>query len=106
MGVQTKSKMNWLQRHLPDGLPVDAAWLERQGYSRSLRQKYALHGWLAPPGGGVSRRPVARLSSADDTRLRWQDVVISLQSLLQRPFSVGGRTALEVQGFGHYLSAA
>lgn len=31
--------------------------------------------------------------------------MISLHTLLEKPFSVGGRTALEIQGFGHYLSA-
>jgi hypothetical protein len=32
-------------------------------------------------------------------------VVISLQTLLGYPFTVGGRTALELQGFGHYLTS-
>jgi len=32
-------------------------------------------------------------------------VVISLQTLLGCPFTVGGRTALELQGFAHYLSS-
>lgn len=37
--------------------------------------------------------------------LSWQQVVISLQTLLLRaPFIVGGRSALELQGFAHYLS--
>ena len=36
--------------------------------------------------------------------LGWQQVVISLQSLLDLPVSVGGRTALELQGYAHYLS--
>jgi Transcriptional regulator, AbiEi antitoxin, Type IV TA system/Transcriptional regulator, AbiEi antitoxin N-terminal domain len=41
-----------------------------------------------------------------DEGLPWQHVVISLQILLDHPVAVGGRTALELQGFGHYLSAA
>ena len=32
-------------------------------------------------------------------------MVISLQTLLGCPFTVGGRTALELQGFAHYLSS-
>jgi len=35
----------------------------------------------------------------------WESVVISLQTLLQARFVVGGRTALEVEGFAHYLSS-
>ena len=37
-------------------------------------------------------------------RLRWQNVVISLQMILECPLIVGGRTALDLQGFAHYLS--
>jgi hypothetical protein len=56
----------------------------------------------------VYRRPAATLPNPDkkDESLRWQHVVISLQTLLVRPFMVGGRTALELQGFAHYLGAA
>jgi hypothetical protein len=32
-------------------------------------------------------------------------VVVSLQMLLGYPFTVGGGTALELQGFGHYLTS-
>ena len=54
-------------------------------------------GWLEQPVRQVYRRPRGTLS--------WQQVVISLQTLLLRnPFTVGGRTALELQGFAHYLS--
>jgi hypothetical protein len=36
--------------------------------------------------------------------LSWQQVVISLQTiLLEDPFIVGGRTALELQGYAHFL---
>jgi hypothetical protein len=96
-----------MQRDLPEGLVVDAAWLEHRGYSSALRSKYASHGWLEQVARGVYRRPTALLSSPQkkDEPLRWQYVVISLQTVLERPFIVGGRTALELQGFAHYLSS-
>ena len=54
-------------------------------------------GWLDQPAGQVFRRPRGSLS--------WQQVVRSLQTLFLRyPLMVGGRTALELQGFAHYLS--
>ena len=107
MGEQRQEKLHWLQMHLPEGLPVDSAWLERQGYSRSLRSKYVAHGWLVQVARGVYRRPPATLSTPDaDPSLRWEQVVISLQTLLDRPFTLGGRTALELAGFAHYLSAS
>ena len=100
MGIQHQDKLNSLQRSLPEGLIVDAAWLERHGYSRALRKKYVTRGWLDQVVRGVYRRPAPKLQE----NLRWQAVVISLQTLLGRPYTVGGRTALELQGFAHYLS--
>jgi hypothetical protein len=35
--------------------------------------------------------------------LTWQQVVVSLQTLLDRSLAVGGRTALELQGYAHYV---
>ncbi len=55
---------------------------------------------------GVYRRPAPKLPGEDgQQKLRWQPVVISLQTLLGYPHAVGGRTALELQGFAHYLSS-
>lgn len=96
MSTQIRGKLNRLQHLLPEGLVVDAAWLEARGYSRSLRSKYLAQGWLDRPARGVFRRPGGYL--------QWQQVIISLQTLLDYPIIVGGRTALELHGFAHYLS--
>ena len=95
MAEHTASKSNLLTRLVPGGLLVDAAWLEQRGYSRSLRHYYVSTGWLEQPAQGLYRRP--------GPSVRWEQVVVSLQSLLDRPVSVGGRTALELQGYAHYL---
>lgn len=86
-----------MDKTLPEGLLVDAAWMERHGYSSSLRSQYVSAGWLEQPARGTFKRPWGPLS--------WQQVVISLQVLLQQPLIVGGRTALDLQGFSHYVSA-
>jgi Transcriptional regulator, AbiEi antitoxin, Type IV TA system/Transcriptional regulator, AbiEi antitoxin N-terminal domain len=105
MRQQNKGKLNWLQHNLPEGLVVDSAWLQGRGYSSALRSKYAGRGWLEQVARGVYRRPPAPLpASKEDEGLRWQNVVISLQMVLECPVIVGGRTALELQGFAHYLS--
>lgn len=96
MSVKRYTKINQLERDLPEGLIVDAAWLERKGYYGSLRQKYVAAGWLEQPARSVYRRPRGELT--------WEQVLISLQTLMHLPVSVGGRTALELQGFAHYLS--
>lgn len=96
MTGQSGTKLNRLVREIPEGLLVDTAWLEERGYSRSLRSQYVQAGWLERPASKVYRRP--------GQELRWEEVVLSLQNLLKLPFVVGGRTALELQGFSHYLS--
>ena len=96
MAERVERKLNRLERLLPEGLLVDAAWLTEHGYSTSLRSQYVAAGWLEQPTRRVYRRKRGSLS--------WQQVVISLQTLLDRDLVVGGRTALELQGFGHYLA--
>jgi len=90
-------KLNQLQQGLPEGFLVDAAWLERHGYSSSLRSQYVKAGWLEQPARRVYRRSRGPL--------QWEQVVTSLQALMDYPLTVGGRNALEAQGYAHYLSA-
>ncbi len=97
MAKHSGSKLNQLQRILPEELLADAAWLEARGYSSALRSQYVQAGWLNSPAPRVYRRSQAPLT--------WQQVVVSLQSVLTFPVTVGGRTALEQQGYAHYLPA-
>lgn len=96
MAEQNVSKLNFLGRTLPEGLLVDAAWMERHGYSTSLRSQYVAAGWLTQPVRGTYKRPRGELT--------WEKVIVSLQTLLDSSLFVGGRTALDLQGFGHYLA--
>lgn len=96
MSARNSEKLNWLIQHLPEGLLVDAAWLRTHGYQRNLLAKYEKSGWLERPINRVYLRPRGRLA--------WQQVVISLQTLLERNLVVGGQTALEHHGFTHYLT--
>jgi hypothetical protein len=101
MSSQSKGKLNWLQRNLPEGLVVDAGWLERHGVSRQLRRKYVMNGWLLSPARGAYSRPTP---AEKGETLPWQQLVLSLNALLNQPVAVGGRTALELQGFSHYVA--
>jgi len=98
MTMQKQGKLNQLQELLPEGLLADAAWLTRKGYSTALRSQYVSSDWLEQPVRGVYRRP-------HGGSLGWQQAVVSLQTHLLSDASpmVGGRTALELQGFAHYL---
>ena len=107
MTHQKRKRLNRLQRLLPEGLLADAAWFTAEGYPSSLRSRYLSSGWLEPVTRGVFRRPL-KTPGLEHMKapLRWQQVVISLQLVMKRPIVVGGRTALELDGFGHYASSA
>lgn len=96
MATRSERKLNQLQQDLSEGLLVDAAWLTRRGYSSSLRSQYLRAGWL--------ESPTPRVYRGLHSPLTWQQVVLSLQHMLKLPLTVGGRTALEKQGYAHYLS--
>jgi hypothetical protein len=100
MATQKREKLKQLQELLPEGLLADAAWLSHQGYSTALRSQYVASGWLEQPTRGVFRRPHGEAG--------WQQAVVSLQTHLLSDAVpiVGGRTALELQGYGHYLPQA
>ena len=76
------------------------------GYPSALRSRYLESGWLQRVCRGVFRRPayVPGLEGKESP-LRWQHIVISLQMVLERPIVVGGRSALELSGFSHYVSS-
>lgn len=93
--MQNDTKINQLRRQLPEGLLVDSAWLTDHGYSTALRSQYVSAGWLEQPARRVYRQPRGDV--------RWEQVVVSLQAMLGHRLAVGGRTALELQGFAHYL---
>ncbi len=95
MSKQKRQTLNWLEHNLPEGLVVDSAWLSRRGYSTALRSQYVAAGWLNQPARRIYQRRRGHVT--------WQQAVVSLQTLLARDLAVGGRTALELQGYAHYL---
>jgi hypothetical protein len=57
--------------------------------------------------GSTGWRVYCRPTPVDAAKaMTWEGVVVSLQTLQKAKFVVGGRRALEVQGFSHYLSSA
>lgn len=94
MATGKHRKLNQLQQ-LPGHVLVDAAWLERHGYSSSLRSQYVKSGWLTQVAPRVYQR--------GEEPLTWQQVVLSVQTFMGYPLTVGGRTALDELGFSHYL---
>jgi len=86
-----------LARSLPEGLLVSRDWLYTHGFTRPNVDSYLRSGKLQAVTRGVYRRP--------GPPLKWEHVVYSLR-VLGYSVHVGGRSALEMQGFAHYLNMA
>jgi len=99
MGAQRHSRINRLLLALPEGFLADSAWLQAQGLSRSSIRDYVDGGWLERMGPRIYRRP----GPVANSLLRWDVVVLSLQQIMHKSLHVGGRTAVELSGYAHYL---
>lgn len=53
---------------------------------------------------GALRKIVKGIYIRQESKLSWQGVVSSLPNMMSSPVTVGGLTALELQGFAQYLS--
>jgi hypothetical protein len=95
MGLQKDEKLNSLLAYLPEGVAAPSYWLADQGYSRQLVRKYVQGNWLQPLGRGVYARSHGTVT--------WESVVLGMQQLASLQFHVGGVSALNRQGFAHYL---
>ncbi|HPW67189.1 MAG TPA: type IV toxin-antitoxin system AbiEi family antitoxin [Salinivirgaceae bacterium] len=93
--MDNKTKINTLIQSLPKGSVLLPAWLKSQGYSYELQQSYRKSGWLKSIGKG------AMLKSGDTLVLA--GALSALQSVEKCDIHIGGRSALEMQGFAHYL---
>lgn len=82
---------------LPDGMPVSKSWLIRQDptMDRHAVDNLLKSRQLAPIAHAVYLRP--------GTRVSWESAVASLQNMFHLDLTPGGLTAIEQQGFAHYL---
>ncbi len=70
--------------------------MEEHGVSRQLASSYVKSGWLERFGSGAYRKPHEEIS--------WTGALYTLQNFSHLNVHVGGKTALEIQGYAHYLS--
>jgi len=95
MSIQKNDKLNQLQILLPEEAIVSSRWLQDRGYSRQLLYRYVKSNWLKSVGGGNYSRQT--------TEITWQGLIASLQQINKNSLHVGAETALNLQGFAHYL---
>src|SRR3989338_5626499 len=79
---------------VPDGVVANRSFLKGNGIDAALVDYYLRSGYLERVAHGAYRRPGAPL--------KWQHLIYSLQ-VLGFNVHVGGRSALELKGFAHYL---
>ncbi len=101
MTQQRQERLKPLLDDLPPGFVADAAWLTGRGIDRKSILQYEQRDWLEKLARGVYRRPdIHRDGSGRD----WRRLVLSLQRVMGYEAHVGGRTALSLHGFEHYLN--
>lgn len=105
MAEQKDRKLNYLERLLDGGLLVDSKFLSQKGYATNLVRYYVVTGRLEQVTRGVYRRkPGEAVWQREISKLNWQQVVASLQTVLLRdPLYLGGLSALELHGFAHFV---
>jgi len=96
MSTAKSTKINRLVKHWPRGTVGTAVHLKSWGYSYDLLKKYKESGWINSFGRG------AYILSGD--KVEWPGALFALQSQLGLNIYAGGKTALELKGYAHYLS--
>lgn len=95
MGSSTGSKINQLLRRWPNGTVAVSSWLEKQGAYQQLVQRYEATAWIRRVGQGA-------YAKAGD-QIEWTGALYALQEQLKLPVHAGGKTALQLQGYAHFL---
>ncbi len=95
MTSEPRSKLNRLLTAWPQGTVAVPRWLEAQGAYQQLVHEYEKSGWIRRIGQGAYVR-------AGD-RVEWSGGLHALQEHMQLPVHIGAKTALQLQGYAHYL---
>ncbi len=95
MGRPTRSKINQLLSKWPQGTVAVQAELTKLHVSKQLTVKYQKGTWLKRIGRGAFMR-------ADDSA-DWMGGVYAIQQQLKLPIHPGGKTALQLQGYAHFV---
>lgn len=93
--INSEQNTKRLEQVLLDGQVVDRKWLKEKGYERTAIDYYVRSGKLESVGHGVYRRP--------GPPLKWEHLFYSLGEL-GSCLHIGGESALDLQGYTHYLS--
>jgi hypothetical protein len=91
------TKINRLMSNWPKGTVKTVKELGRLGYSPQLLKIYSKSKWIQLFVRGMYKRY--------DDEVNWEGVLYGIQQKGNISIHAGGKTALEMKGFGHYLRA-
>ena len=95
MASSTSSKINQLLKVWPSGTVAVLPWLEKQGVYQQLVHEYEKTSWVRRVGRGAYAR-------AGD-KVEWTGGLYAIQEQMGLPIHAGGKTALQMQGYAHFL---
>ena len=95
MSSETGSKINKLLKIWPSGTVAVLPWLGKQGVYQQLVHEYEKTSWLRRIGRGA-------YAKADD-KVEWTGGLYAMQEQMGLPVHAGGKTALQMQGYAHFL---
>jgi len=95
MASAQSSKINQLLKKWPTGAVAVLSWLEQQGVYQQLIHEYEKTSWVRRVGRG------AYVKAGD--KVEWPGGLYALQEQLGLPIHAGGKTALSMQGYAHYV---
>ena len=95
MASHMGSKINQLLKLWPSGTVAVLPWLEKHGAYQQLVHEYEKTAWLYRVGQGA-------YAKAGD-KVEWTGGVFAIQEQLKLPVHVGAKTALQMQGYAHFL---
>ncbi len=95
MDGEKRSKLNLLLTTWPQCTVAVSRWLATQGVYQQLVHGYEKSGWLRRIGQGAYVRA--------DSAVDWTGGLYALQEQLHLPIHAGAKTALQLQGYAHFL---
>jgi len=96
MSKESGTKLNQLINQWPRGTVMVMSALSSMGLSNELINRYKKSKWIKPIGKGAY--------ALYNDPVEWLGGLYAIQTQLGLTIHVGGKTALAMQGFSHYLS--
>jgi len=95
MASEKGTKINQLLKQWPSGTVAVPRWLAKQGVYQQLVHEYEKSAWIRRVGQGAFAK------SGD--KIDWPGGLFAVQDQLRLPIYAGGKTALQLQGYAHFL---